>query len=290
MVGRVARGLEIVLASAGVVLLVACANVANLFLVRSESRQRDIAVRRALGASRGDIATYFLAETVWLGAAGAAVGLALASAGVRLLVRFGPESLPRLGEVRLDWVAIGFTLAVAAITALLFGTMPLLRRSPLAQTLHHGARTLAGSGGHLARHAMMGAQVALALMLLIASGLMIRSFQNLRAIDPGFDARSAFTFTIGLPDRDYPTRDRAVAAHQRILDRLRALPGVSSRRTSRRRGQRRRQLRTRAHGQLGVDARKVVLDCLLGQEQRRCDLLVRPARRHQGDDLALAGR
>src|SRR5262249_22805288 len=162
------------------VLIVACANVANLFLVRSESRQRDVAVRRALGAARGDIARYFLAETMWLGAAGAAVGLLIAFAGVRLLVRFGPETMPRLGEVRLDWIAAVFNVVIAATAAVTFGAIPLLRQSPLVQTLHQGGRTIASRGGHLVRHTLIGAQVALALMLLVASGLLVRSFQAMR--------------------------------------------------------------------------------------------------------------
>jgi putative ABC transport system permease protein len=227
IVGRVASALWLVLASVGVVLLVACANVANLFLVRSESRQRDVAVRRALGAGRGDIARYFLAESVWVGAVGAAVGLLIAFAGVRLLVRFGPETLPRLGEVRLDWVATVFNIVVAASTAVAFGTMPLLRRSPLVQTLHQGGRTIASRGGHLLRHTLMGAQVALALVLLVASGLLVRSFQALRSIDPAFDASSALSFRIGLPPAAYPRQPGITDAHRAIADRLAALPGVT---------------------------------------------------------------
>jgi putative ABC transport system permease protein len=225
MVGRVAHALWVVLASVGVVLLVACANVANLFLVRSESRQRDIAVRRALGAGSGDIVRYFVAESAWLGAIGAAVGLLIAFAGVRLLIRFGPDTLPRLGEVRIDWIAVAFNMAVAALAALLFGTMPLLRRSSLALALHQGARTIA-SGGHLVRHALMGAQVALALVLVVASGLLIRSFQALRAIDPAFNPTSALSFRIGLPASAYSRQPAIVMAQQTILERLSALPGV----------------------------------------------------------------
>jgi putative ABC transport system permease protein len=227
IVGRIANALWMVLASVGVVVLVACANVANLVLVRSESRQRDIAVRRALGASRGDIVRYFLAESIWLGATGAAIGLLIASAGVRLLVGFGPETLPRLGEVRLDWMAVAFNAAVAAVAALAFGTMPLLRRSSLAHALHQGGRAIASRGGHLVRHTLMGAQVALALVLVVASGLLVRSFQALRSIDPAFDATSALTFRIGLPTAAYPRQPAITAAHHAIADRLSSLPGVT---------------------------------------------------------------
>ena len=226
LVGRVANALWIVLAGVGVVLLVACANVANLFLVRSESRQRDLAVRRALGAGPGDIARYFLAESVWLGVSGAALGLLLAVAGVRLLVAFGPETLPRLGEVQLDWIAVAFNIVVAALTALLFGTLPLFRGPRVAAALHQGARTIAGRGGHLLRHTLMGAQVALALVLLVASGLLLRSFDALRAIDPAFDPASALSFRIGLPPAAYPRQPAIAATQQAILDRVASLPGV----------------------------------------------------------------
>jgi len=227
IVGRVANALWIVLASVGVVLMIACANVANLFLVRSESRQRDVAVRRALGAARGDIARYFLAETMWLGGAGAAVGLLIAFAGVGLLVRFGPETLPRLGEVRLDWVATVFNVLIAATAAVAFGAVPLLRQSPLVQTLQQGGRTIASRRGHLVRHTLMGAQVALALVLLVASGLLVRSFQAMRNIDPAFDASSALTFRVGLPTARYPRQPAITDAHRVIADGLAAIPGVT---------------------------------------------------------------
>jgi predicted permease len=225
-VGRVANALWIVFASVGVVLLVACANVTNLFLVRSDARQRDVAVRRALGAARADIARLFLAESLWLGAAGAAIGLLIAAGGVRLLVRFGPETLPRLGDVRLDWSAIAFDVAASAVAPCLLGTMPVLRRTPLARTLHQGARTIAG-GGHAVRYALMGAQVALALVLLVASGLLLRSFQAIRAIDPAFNPASALSFRIGLPPNLYPRQPGIATTHQTILDRIARLPGVS---------------------------------------------------------------
>ncbi len=227
IVGRVANALWIVLAAVGIVLIVACANVANLFLVRCESRQRDVAVRRALGAPRGDIARYFLAEAVWLGATGAAVGFLIAFAGVRLLVRFGPETVPRLGEVRLDWIAAAFNVAVAAMAAAAFGTIPLLRQSPLVQMLHQGGRTIASRGNHVVRRTLMGAQVALALVLLVASGLLVRSFQAMRNIDPAFEASSALTFRVGLPATTYPSQPGITDAHRAIADRLLALPGVT---------------------------------------------------------------
>lgn len=227
-IGNVARALWILLASVGLVLLVACANVANLFLVRSEARQREVAVRRALGAGRFGIARYFLSESVLLSIAGGAIGLALAWSGVRLLVRFGPATLPRLEEVRLDGVAVVFTFAVSMIAAVAFGAIPLWRGAPLVAALHESGRgNTVSRGRHHTRHLLMGGQIALALVLLVSSGLMVRSFQKLRALNPGFDASSTLTFSMGLPESEYATRSAAVAAHQAMLDKLAALPGVT---------------------------------------------------------------
>ena len=229
IVGRIATTLWILLASAGLVLLVACANVANLFLVRSETRQREVAVRRALGAGGRSIARYFFSESVLLAVVGGAMGIALAWGGVHLLVAFGPATLPRLNEVRIDGVVLAFSFTLSLFSAAAFGLIPLLRLAPVATTLHeHGRGQTATRGSHRARQLLMGAQVALALVLLIASGLMVRSFQKLRAIEPGFDPSSTLTFGIGLPSVKYPTRQLATDAHLRILDRLSAIPGVTA--------------------------------------------------------------
>jgi putative ABC transport system permease protein len=233
IVGRIAAALWVLLASAGLVLLVACANVANLFLVRSETRQREIAVRRALGAGNRGIARYFFSESALLALFGGLLGLALAWGGVRLLVDFGPASLPRLNEIRIDGVVLAFSLALGLIAAVTFGVIPLLRLAPLAVTLHENGRgQTATRGSHRARQLLMGGQVALALMLLIASGLMVRSFQKLRAVDVGFDPASALTFSVGLPETRYATRQAAVDVHLRILDRLASIPGVTAASTS----------------------------------------------------------
>ena len=233
VVGRIANTLWILLASAGLVLLVACANVANLFLVRSETRQREVAVRRALGAGRRSIARFFFSESVLLAAVGGALGVALAWGGVQLLVAFGPTNLPRLNEVRIDGIVLAFSFALSLVSAAAFGIIPLLRLTPVATTLQeHGRGQTATRGSHRARQLLMGAQVALALILLIASGLMVRSFQKLRAIDPGFDPSSTLTFSIGLPQVKYPSRQVATDVHLRILDRLSAIPGVTGASTS----------------------------------------------------------
>ena len=231
-VGHVARALWILLASVGLVLLVACANVASLFLVRSEVRQREVAIRQALGAGRPGIARFFLAESALLSIAGGAIGLTIASGAIRLLVAFGPASLPRLEEVRLDGAAVAFTFVVTALAALASGSIPLWRLAhgtPLTVSLHESGRgNTASRGRHRARQLLMGGQVALALVLLVSSGLMVRSFQKLRAVDPGFNAAAALTFRIGLPVRDYPTRAAAVTAHHAIIDRLSSLVGVAA--------------------------------------------------------------
>jgi predicted permease len=228
-VGRVAGTLWILLASVALVLLVAWANVANLFLVRSEARQREIAVRRALGAGSGGIARYFLAESALLSIVGGAVGLALASGAIRLLVVLGPTNLPRLEEVRLDQVVLAFTLGLILLTAVACGSIPLLRLAPLAMSLNETGRSnTASRGRHRVRQLLMGGQVAMALVLLVASGLMLRSFEKLRGVDPGFDASSVLTFRIGLPRNVYSDREKAAAAHHAILDRLSALPGVTA--------------------------------------------------------------
>jgi len=229
VVGNIAGALWILLAAVGLVLLVACANIANLFLVRTESRHREVAVRRALGAGTQRLARYFFAESVLLGAIGGIVGLGLAWAGVRVLVAFGPVNLPRLSEVRLDAVVVAFTAGLSLIAAFAFGAIPLIRLAPITVTLHDSGRgQTATRGQHRARHVLMTAQVALALVLLVASGLMVRSVQQLRHIDVGFDPKSTLAFGIALPERAYETRERAASVHRAILDRLTALPGVVS--------------------------------------------------------------
>jgi predicted permease len=227
IIGGITRALWIILAAMGVVLLVACANVANLFLVRSEVRQRDVAIRRALGAGGGGLARYFLTESLLLSLAGGALGLLIARAALGLLLQFGPATLPRLHEIHLNPIVVLYVAALSVLSAVAFGTMPLWRRGSSTDALHENGRAnTATRRRHHVRHVLLGAQVAFALILLVASGLMVRSFQNLRAVDPGFDPSSKLTFRVGLPDREYPNADAAVRAHQAIVDRLSALPGV----------------------------------------------------------------
>jgi predicted permease len=223
------RTLWILLGAVGVVLLIACANVANLFLVRSEGRQREVAVRRALGAGRSGIAGFYLGESVLLALVGGVLGLALASAGVRFLISFGPQTLPRLNEVRIDAVVAGFTALLSFVAALAFGSIPLLRRGrTLSATLHESGRANTPTAARMrVRHLLMGGQVALALVLLVASALMGKSFQHLLRVDPGFDASSALRFDIGLSSRDYADAAAVLSFHHRLRERIATLPGVT---------------------------------------------------------------
>ena len=228
-VGQISRALWILLAAVGVVLLVACANVANLFLVRAEARQRELAVRRALGADRRAVAGYFMSESLLVSTAGGLVGLGVAWAATRLLLISAPANLPRLAEIALDARAVGFTAALTLLTALAFGLLPLGRSGRAAEVLHESGRgNTTGRRSHRARRVLMAGQMALALVLIVAAGLLLRSFQNLRAIDPGFEAGSALRFRVGLPPRDYPDRSRSLAAHAAMVARLGEVPGVRS--------------------------------------------------------------
>ena len=228
VLGNVTRGLWLLLAAVGVVLLIACANVANLFLVRSEARQREVAIRRALGAARLGLGRFFLTESFLLAALGGALGVVVAWGALRLLVRFGPATLPRVHEIQLDAVTIGYVAALCVLAAIIFGSIPMWRGLSTA-SLHEGGRAnTATRQRHLVRQVLMGAQVALALVLLVGSALMVRTFLNLRQIDPGFNPDSALTFSVGLPEPKYPTIDNAIAVHDAVIERLTALPGVTT--------------------------------------------------------------
>jgi len=228
-VGNTAVTLWTLLAAVGLVLLVACANVANLMLVRSDAKQREIAMRRALGAGRRAIVHYYLTESALMCLAGGTIGLMLAWGAVQLLVALGPANLPRLDEVRLDSATCAFTFMVSLAAALAIGCIPLIRTGSSVDSLHDSGRGNAASyGRQRARYILMASQVAMAMVLIAASGLMLRSFQNLRAVDPGFTAASALTFRIGLPRVDYPNREKMAAAARNVVDQLSTLPGVSA--------------------------------------------------------------
>jgi predicted permease len=232
VIGNVARVLWVLFGAIGIVLLVACANVAALMLVRTEGRQNELAVRAALGAGRGRIVRALLAESAILAVAGGAVGVALAAVTVRLLVSHGPDTLPRLHEIALDARALGFAVAASLLSSVIFGIVPALRytRPEIASTLHAGGRTASDSRERrTARHGLVVVQVALALVLLVASGLMIRTFQALRSIDPGFTRPDEIqTIDVAIPRSLIPEPERVARLQHDIADRLGAIAGVTS--------------------------------------------------------------
>jgi predicted permease len=232
VVGDVGNVLWVLLGTVAIVLLIACANVANLFLVRTDGRAREMAVRAAMGAGRRHITAQLLLESVLLGVLGGALGLVLAFGGLKLLVAAGPESLPRLGEVGIDGVVIAFTLLISVLAGLLFGALPVfrLKAGDLAAALKEGGRGgSAGKERHRARNTLVVAQMALALVLLTGSGLMIRSFQALRAVDPGFTApEEVLTFRVVIPTAEIEDPLQVARTYREILDGLEVVPGVAA--------------------------------------------------------------
>jgi predicted permease len=232
VVGTVTRALWVLFGALGIVLLVACANVAALMLARMEARQNELAVRAALGAGRGRIVRALLVESTLLAMVGGALGLALAAGGIDLLVAYGPATLPRLHEIAVDGRAFGFAAAASVLSGLLFGALPALRytRTGIAGTLHAGGRTASDSRERrTARHGLVVAQVALALVLLVASGLMIRTVEALLAVEPGFaDSETIQTVDVAIPGSLVPEPERVARLQQDIADRLSAIAGVTA--------------------------------------------------------------
>jgi predicted permease len=232
VVGDIGRTLWILLGTVGLVLIVACANVANLFLVRAEARQQELAVRMALGAGSGRVARELLAESMLLGAFGGALGVGLAFAGIRLLIYLEPARLPRLQEITLDPIVLLFTLAISLASGLLFGLIPVIKyaRPQLASALKDSSRgSSEGRERHRTRNALVVAQVALAVVLLIGSGLMIRTFIAMRDVPPGFvKPGDVLTFRIGIPPGVVTDPVQTAQTHEQIARRLAAIPGVQS--------------------------------------------------------------
>ena len=228
---RIGNVLWVLLGTVGIVLLIACANVANLFLVRAEGRQQEVAVRTALGAGRGQIARQFLLESLVLGLLGGLAGLGLAFGGVRLLTWMGPETLPRLNEISLDRTVLAFTLGISLLSGLLFGLFPVFRLGglDLVSSLKEGGRGGGtGTARHRARHTLVVAQLALALVLLAGSGLLIRSFQALRNVDPGFaNAEEVLTFQVDAA-AEIGGEAEMPLVYEDMWRRLQAIPGVTS--------------------------------------------------------------
>jgi predicted permease len=232
VVGGIKTVLWVVMATIGVVMLIACTNVANLLLVRADARQQELAVRSALGAGRWRIARELLLESLTLGLLGGAAGVSVAYAGLRLLTAVGPAELPRLSEISLDGWSIGFTLMLSVLSGLLFGAVPALRYAPSRRhlTLLGGTRTVSVSRERQrGRNLMVVAQVAMALVLLIGAVLMIRTFMAMRTVDPGFsDPASLQVMRLSIPDTLVRDPLTVMRMQNNILDKLTAIPGVSS--------------------------------------------------------------
>jgi predicted permease len=227
IVGNVSRILYLLVGAVALLLMIAVANVANLLLARASSRDREIAVRGALGASRGRIVAQLVTESVVLGIAGGVGGLAVAAWGTRALLAMAPEGIPRLEEVGMSVPVFLFALGVAAIAGVLFGIAPALRaaRSPIVDTLKDG-RAGGGTGHRRLQRVLIVAEIALALMLSVGAGLMIRSIAALERVNPGFVPNHAVTFGLSVPTTSYDTPDKISRLYETLLGKLQTLPAV----------------------------------------------------------------
>ena len=232
VIGDVGRVLWILLGTVGIVLLIACANVANLFLVRAEGRQQELAIHAALGAGSRRIAWELLSESLVLAVIGGVVGLLLAYAGVRGLVAIAPQGLPRVQDIGFDPVVLLFTLAISLASGALFAIIPVIKFATprLASALNQGGRLgTASRQRHRARNALVVAEIALAVVLLVASGLMIRTFQAMRRVSPGFTNPSqVLTFRVSIPESLIKDPEQTARTHEAIQRRLEQIPGVTS--------------------------------------------------------------
>jgi predicted permease len=227
ILGLAGRSIWVLQAAVGLVLLIACANVANLLLARAETRHREFAVLSALGASRGRLVRKAITESVILSLAGGALGVLLARAGVEALVRTDPVSLPRINEVTVDTPVMLVSFAVAVVCGLVFGLAPMMqtRSDSTADTLKAGPRGSTGTTRHHVRRALVVAETSLAVIVVVAAGLLLRTVHNLTAVDAGFDRSRLATFSIALPPTSFDLLGR-VHFYQRLLEQMRALPGV----------------------------------------------------------------
>jgi len=231
LVGNVRPALLVLAGAVALVLLIACANVANLLLARATAREKEVAIRLALGAGRARVMRQFLIESLLLSLAGGAAGLLLAGWGVRALVAANPYNIPRLEQAGLDARAVGFTLVVAAVAALLFGLAPALQasRTDFNGALKEGGKTSAmgaGGGGQRVRSALVIFEVALALVVLIGAGLVLKSFRKLQASNPGFRPKGLLSASLLLPRAKYGVPAKSRGFYRELLPRLAGLPGV----------------------------------------------------------------
>jgi putative ABC transport system permease protein len=231
VIRNVGQILWILMAAVGVVLLIACGNVANLFLVRAEGRHQELAVRAALGASRGRIARALLSESVVLALAGGLLGVSLAQAAIGLLRTLAPAELPRVDDIGIDWMVLLFTVSVSVLSGALCGVLAVIRfGKPSITALKEGGRSASDAPGrHRTRDALVVGQIALALTLLIVSGLMIRTFIAMRQVDPGFTRpEEVQTFVLAIPASLISDPQQAVRTFEGVAQQLARVPGVTS--------------------------------------------------------------
>ena len=227
--GEVEKPLAVLLGAVGFLLLMACANVANLLLARGSTRRREIAIRMAVGASRGRIAAQLLTESLLLSLAGGALGLLLAWGAVALVRNLGPAGMPRLADARLDWRLFGFALAISLVTGVLFGLAPAIQGAGATLStalMEVGRGRTATRSGRLLRSALVAAEVALAVLVLIGATLLMRSFARLRGVDLGFQPSGLLTMRLPLAGDRNAKAERRVAFLGQVEDRVAALPGV----------------------------------------------------------------
>jgi predicted permease len=228
LVGKVKLVLYVLLGAVAFLLLIATANVANLLLGRASAREREIALRGALGAARGRIVRQLVTESIVLAMIGGAAGLALATFGTTALIALAPEGVPRLDEVRLNVPVFLFALAVSVVCGIVFGLAPAVgaSRTPLVETLKEGSRAGTGTHHRRAQRAVVVAEIALALVLSVGAGLMIRTVAALQHVSPGFNADRLLTFELSLPKSQYPESANVRTFYDTLLQKLMALPGV----------------------------------------------------------------
>jgi predicted permease len=230
IVKRARPALLVLLGAVGFVLLIACANVANLLLARAATREKEIAIRAALGAGRFRVMRQLLTESVLLSLPGGLCGLLLAVWGVDVLLRLSPPDLPRVEEVSIDGWVLLFTLSLTVLTGMIFGLVPAFQSSKpnLTNSLKEGGRSGAGGSSHRLRNAIVVGEIALSLVLLIGAGLVMRSFWRLMNVDPGFDPHGVLTMDLRLPESKYPEGPTIENFYRQLVEKVNALPGVES--------------------------------------------------------------
>ena len=226
--GSIKPALLMLLGATGAVLLIVCANLGTVIMARGEARSREMAIRGALGATRSRLVRLSLIESVLLAGLGGLLGVLIAQAGVRALLTIDPTSIPRSSEVTTDGRMLAFAAGLSALSALLFGFLPALRGSSpeLQSTLKESSTTVSGGGRQWARRALVAVEVALSVVLVVGAGLMLRSFERLLSVQPGFDGRGMLMASIALPDISYGEPERIESFYEQLIARLRSMPGV----------------------------------------------------------------